>query len=360
MPIPSGRGWARAKTIVPAVAGTIVVVAILYHIGISKVAALLLGLGWRAPLILVPYGIIALVDVQGWSRVLPRQARQWASFWSLYGIRLAGEAVNNLTPTAGLAGEPLKAYLLRQRGVDAGDGVASVMMSKAALVISQILFTLAGIVLALDRLGVLRDHAALLVSGAVFSAGVVALVVVGLRRGMVEAFVRRLRTIGLRSASVQRLESLARDVDGTLIQFCRDDSLGFLVSTSYHALGWLLGVGEVMLFFALMGIECGWRDAFIIESLTQASTMSEAIVPGALGVQELSGAVLCRILGIGEASGLALMLLKRVRQLAFSLLGLALISHFARRPLAAATPAATARIRSLPPRPPTETRAAFP
>jgi len=334
--------------------------AILYHTGIRNVAALVQGLGWGAPIILVPYALVALLDVQGWSRVLPRRANATASFWSLYGIRLAGEAVNNLTPTAGLAGEPLKVYLLRQRGVDAGDGIASVMMSKVALVISQVLFTLAGIVVALDRLDILRDHVAILLCGAVISLGLVVLIVAGLQRGTVEAFVRMLRATGLPSAPLQRLENLARDVDGTLIRFCREDPRGLLASTFYHALGWILGVGEVIVFFALMGIDCSWQDALIIESLTQASTISEAIVPGALGVQELSGAVLCRILGIGEASGFALMLLKRVRQLVFSLLGLALISPFARRPLARATPAAAARKCSLPPLPPRETTAALP
>ena len=32
-------------------------------------------------------------------------------------VQLAGEAVNNLTPTANMGGEAVKVYLLRQHGV---------------------------------------------------------------------------------------------------------------------------------------------------------------------------------------------------------------------------------------------------
>jgi hypothetical protein len=55
-----------------------------------------------------------------------------------------------------------------------------------------------------------------------------------------------------------------------------------------------------------------------------------AFIPGGLGVQEISGAVLCRFLGIGEAAGTALMLLKRAREVAFTVLGVSMISWLAR------------------------------
>ena len=38
-------------------------------------------------------------------------------------VQLAGEAVNNLTPTANMGGEAVKVYLLRQHGVAERGGV---------------------------------------------------------------------------------------------------------------------------------------------------------------------------------------------------------------------------------------------
>ena len=69
-------------------------------------------------------------------------------------MRLAGEAVNNLTPTANMGGEAVKVYLLRQRGVPGDAGTASVVAAKTALTVSQVAFILVGLPFFLYRLDI--------------------------------------------------------------------------------------------------------------------------------------------------------------------------------------------------------------
>jgi hypothetical protein len=61
------------------------------------------------------------------------------------GIRAAGEAVNAVTPTAYLGGEPLKAWLLKRHGVSLVPGLASVLVSKTALMLTQGAFVFLGL-----------------------------------------------------------------------------------------------------------------------------------------------------------------------------------------------------------------------
>ena len=92
---------------------------LVWNVGVAEVAGHLRQIGWRAPLLLLPYVAVALCDAQGWACAIPRTTHaRPAPLWRLSLARLAGEAINNLTPTANLGGEPIKVYLLRAHGLD--------------------------------------------------------------------------------------------------------------------------------------------------------------------------------------------------------------------------------------------------
>src|SRR5262249_61445362 len=113
------------------------------------------ALGWAAPLVLLPYLVITILDTNGWRCTLPATAR--VPFSSLYLVRMAGEAVNSMTPTVTVGGEPVKAHLLRAFGVSGSDALASVVIAKTALTVSQCAFVLVGLAVLFGRLA---SHAA--------------------------------------------------------------------------------------------------------------------------------------------------------------------------------------------------------
>src|SRR2546425_7364924 len=130
-------------------AGGLLLALLLYPAGIGPVVVRLRVLGWGTPFIVLPYLVIAAFDALGWRCTLPARAR--VPFGAVYLARMAGEAVNSLTPTA-VTGEPLKAHLLRAWGVSSADGVASIVIAKTALTVSQIFFILLGLAALFDRL----------------------------------------------------------------------------------------------------------------------------------------------------------------------------------------------------------------
>lgn len=311
-----------------ALAGLGLLGLLVWNIGIGELVDHLHQIGWLAPLLLVPYIAVALCDAKGWDCAIPPTVHaQKVPLWRLSLARLAGEAVNNLTPTANLGGEPIKVYLLRAHGLTTDAGLASVVVAKTALTVSQIVFILLGFPCFLYRLGWVRQGWWVLGPLLVLAYGFAILLIRWQRRGLMGMAVRTLQRLLPHWQRLAQWEARAQRIDAHLLGFYDGNTRGFIASTVYHLLGWLLGAAEVQFFFYLMGVPVAPIDALIIETMVQPLTVAALVIPGALGVQEAGGVFLCRLLGLDEGAGLTLMTLKRAREAVYNLIGLAVLAR---------------------------------
>jgi putative membrane protein len=314
-----GRGalqWALAAF------GVLLLAALVYQAGPRRLAGHLVALGAWAPIIFVPYAVAAAFDAAGWrATFVPLRP----SFWLLYVVRLVGEALNSITPAAYMGGEPVKAYVLHRFGVPLTDAATSVILAKTALTIAQIAFVILGLALFFVARGATPGDLALLAGAIAMGAAVAALLVRWQRRGLVASVVRLARKILPRAQFLIRLEERAPAIDERLRSFYRDRKADACASVLWHLLGWIAGAGEVFAIMVLIGHPVSWRDAIVIEALAQPARLVGLIVPATLGVQEAGGMLIFRLLGFAPELGLTLMLLKRVREIGYSLLGLALL-----------------------------------
>ncbi|HJW68542.1 MAG TPA: flippase-like domain-containing protein [Candidatus Binatia bacterium] len=304
---------------------------LLHHTGFEPVWQRLRVLGWAAPLVFVPYLLIAIIDARGWRLALPAAARARIPLPGLMLTRMAGEAVNSLTPVAAL-GEPVKVYLLRPWQVTGSEALASVVISKTALIASQSLFTALGIAALLARIGrpqlALGWLVVLVVICALFTTGLVWVQ----HRSPGAALWRLLRRVVPRARLVDRLETSIAAFDHRLRDFYRGEPRAFLRASTWHFTGWLLGVVEVVVMVTLMGRSVTWLDAFVIETLAQPIRATSILVPAGIGTQELGGVWLCTFLGMAEADAVTLWLLKRAREVVFDGVGVAYFAqHGGRR-----------------------------
>jgi putative membrane protein len=317
------RPWLH---LVALLGGIALVTFLVWNVGFDEVLTHLQHIGWRAPLLFLPYLGVALCDAKGWAYAIPpTSAARTAPLWRIALARLAGEAINNLTPTANVGGEPIKVYLLRAHGLTTDAGLASVVAAKTALTVSQIAFILLGLPFFLYRLGWVQTWWWLLAPLLGLAYGFVALLVRWQRRGLMSMAVRGLRRLFPRWQRVRSWEEGAHRIDVHLFSFYDGNWRGFLASVLYHFLGWLLGAVEMWFFFYLMGVAVAPLDCLIIEAMVQPMTAAGLVIPGALGVQEAGGVFLCRLLGLDEGAGLTLMALKRIREAGYNLVGLSVI-----------------------------------
>jgi putative membrane protein len=317
----------RIRTIATLTVGGLLLLLVISYAGVAPVLERVRAMGWAAPFLFVPYLVINTLDTMAWRRALPAEAAARVPFPAQYLARIAGEAVNSVTPTAAVGGEPVKAQLLRAWGVPGAEAVASVVIAKTALTLSQIAFILLGVPVLAARFG--RP-----MLGAACFAILVALAflfgrfLVGVqRRGLVHAAWRRLARWFPRSRTVARLGERAAAIDERLGDFYRIEQHAFRTATLWHFMAWLLGVVEVKIIMQLIGAPVSWPDALILESLGQPIRAVALFIPGGLGVQELGGVALCHLLGIGDAPAVTLWLLKRARELFYDAVGIAYLAQ---------------------------------
>jgi uncharacterized protein (TIRG00374 family) len=255
--------------------------------------------------------------------------------WLLYLARLIGEAMNSITPTAYLGGEPVKAFVLQRFGVPLTEGATSVILAKTALTIAQIAFVVVGVALFLIRRDVGLAPIPTVVALALAGAGVTSMLVFLQRRGLVAFVARGARRLFPRARLAARLAARAPEIDARLRSFYGARPRAAAASVAFHFAGWVTGAAEVYTIMFLIGHPVSVGDAVIVEALAQPTRLAGVLIPGTLGVQEAGGMVIFSLLGLLPELGLAMMLLKRVREIGFNLLGLGLLTRLRPSPAAA-------------------------
>ncbi len=304
--------------------GFLLLAVLVYQTGPRELAEHLRVLGWSGPLIFLPYAISSVLDAAGW-RVTFVQFRP--QLWLLYLARLIGEAMNSITPTAYLGGEPVKAFVLQRFGVPLTEGATSVILAKTALTIAQIAFVIVGVALFMIRRDVGLAPVPTVLALTIAGVGVAAVLIVLQRRGLVAFVARITRRLFPRARLAARLEARAPEIDDRLRSFYGARPRAAAASVAFHFAGWVTGAAEVFTIMALIGHPVSVGDAIVIEALAQPTRLAGVIIPGTLGVQEAGGMLIFSLLGLPPDLGLAMMLLKRVREIFFNLLGLGLLTR---------------------------------
>ncbi|HEY3065189.1 MAG TPA: lysylphosphatidylglycerol synthase transmembrane domain-containing protein [Methylomirabilota bacterium] len=268
---------------------------------------------WQFLLVCLPYGLIMVVDTLGW-RYAFRYDR--APFHRLLGARMAGDALNVATALASVGGEAMKAWLIR-RDVPYEESVPALVVAKTTATVSQALFLIVGIVLALAALP-LQSHVVrimlwLLVVEVVAVGGFFLVQVTGLvRRGG-----RLLRWFGMADGP-----SHADRLDRALREYYRRDWRRFALSTGFHFLGWLLGAVETYLMLVVLDVGIPLVTATVIEAFGSAVRFASFLVPASIGALEGANAAIFPGLGSTGSAGLAFTLVRRGRQTVWIMIGL--------------------------------------
>jgi len=309
-------------------AGIVVVGYLIVRVGPGAVWRAFRELSWRLALILVfPTCLAVLADTLGWRFTFLRPPR---SFGRLIAVRLAGEAVNLITPTASVGGDLVKAFLLRP-AVPLREAMASVVADKTTSVTSQVLLLLAGLVVAGLMLrvpdSVLAAAGGALVIEILCVAGFVAVQL----RGVIGGGGRLMAKFRL-PVSRERQAAL----DGTdrvlgLLYFRR--GRGLLASVLCHLVGAALGTLELYLFVRFLGVPISMPTALTVGALGTAVKFFSFMVPASVGALEGGNMAIFAAFGLGETTGLTYTLARRLREVVWITVGILASSLVASRPV---------------------------
>ena len=243
-------------------------------------------------------------------------------FGRAFTAYVSGDAIGNLTPLGLVASEPTKVFLIRHR-LATREAASSLAVDLFVYALSAVTMIVAGLVVLLVTVPSLPTVARQTGLAAVVAIGVavpLALRVLrgtwGEERGMRPAW--RARLASLRESILQ---SSAAGHPARLWRV-------FVLHLGFHA----LAVAEVMLTIGLLRTE--WptlAQGVIFSALDRAVIVAFKFVPFQIGVGEASSGVLSALLYLDATTGVQLAVVKKVRSLIWTGIGLLLIA-LQRRP----------------------------
>jgi len=314
----------RLANLILLLIASIFFVWILNEVGWDTLGHYLWQVGWYWPLLLLPYGLVNWLEAWSWKYLLvdtPARSTVGRLFW----LRLGGEALNQLTPTASLGGEPFKASRLQTDGVPLEVASASVVIMKGILVLSLVLYIFVGLALAPFYLPEAAKHMLFLCLAALGLAAAGIIFVIVQRRDPFGNSFRFLNRRGWLPHFLRDQEGFLEDLDTAMSQFYRQYPSRALLSFFLFFLSWLLHAVEVYLIFWLLGhpISCGM--AVCLDALAMLFSALGFFIPAALGVQEGGNILLALGFKLGFDLGAAFSILRRIREAFWLCLGLVVV-----------------------------------
>lgn len=311
----SGSRRTRRIAIVAALIGLGIAATLLATHDVSRIVDALRVAGWGVLLVIALHLPQSFLSGLGF-RTLITSRRNVPLMWLMRWIR---ESVNTLLPVAQVGGDVVRGRLLVRRGLPLKEGIAASLVDVTAEMAAQLVFTLFGVavLLAGSHAGAALPIAATAVGA---TAAIAAAFFAAQRLGLVrvaERLVARLK----RGGGWDELGDLSGLEEAVLALY--RDPRRLLVSGGWHLASWLAGIAETWMALHVLHLDAGLRAATVIETLGQAVRALGFLVPGALGVQEGGYLVICALFGIAGPQALALSLIRRVRELALGLPGLA-------------------------------------
>jgi putative membrane protein len=271
-------------------------------------------IGWGFAAILAARAATVVIDCAAWYCLIPTADRP--PFTTMLPLRWIAESINTTLPAAQIGGDVVRARLLQRRVAQPARGAASVAIDFALSLFAQILFTLLGFVL-LAWLGDAQGWWWAALSAAMVPAFAILSWELLVRRRLLAAAERlaeRLHQHGL-AAALQAL--------GSALALTAESRAVLALSLSLHVTSFLAHAAELWLTLWLMGAPTGFAEATLLESLSLAARSAAFLIPSGWGAQEASLVALAALAGLSPDTALALGLVKRAREFAIGLPGLA-------------------------------------
>ena len=283
------------------------------------------GWGFAA---LLPFQILDhMLNATGWKLAFPPDSARRADFWDLVRVRIAGDGVNYLTPSANIGGEFVRPGMLRSSLPD-DVKVTSVLVAKITQSVGQAFFILSGLGYLLHA-HLFQFEGRQATIGAIGVGGILLGLVVGVGLLIVEPpawFVRRFPKAVEASAGVRAL----------LKSYLLSHPFRMAGSTLFFMLGYTWGAAEVWLICHFLGLPLGVETALSIEFLSNLVDALAFRVPAKIGTQEAGKAAIFVGLGLPGELGFTLGVIRHVRELCWAGLGLGLYAAHQRRSAAKA------------------------
>src|SRR5262245_20489089 len=301
-----------------------------WQVGITDLLTSFGVVGWW----IVPWVMLEIVPVvlhtAGWAACFPKSC-QAVSFGRLCIVRLAGNAINQVTPTATIGGEVVKVLLLEST-LPRAPATAAVIIDKASFTLAQSFHLALGTLYLTGRLPL----PVTVQLGLGFTIGLIALGLVGFiavqRYGLLSKLLCWLSDRNIGRARLERWRQHLIPLEACLTAYYIAHPWRFIASLGLHFGAFAFNnMQNFLALRLLLGANApGLAEAIMVTITVAALDQVFFFVPGGLGTFEGVRFTILSSLGVAQVSGLAFGLMARLESLVWNGFGLLAYTWYTR------------------------------
>ncbi len=276
--------------------------------------------GWGLLLTVALEAVARLANTLGW-RVTIENCPRALGFGELFAARIAGEAVDYVTPSAQLGGQFVMAMMVRHK-LPMAAGLVTVVVAALAEMLGQVGFITGGMLTVLPFEA--RFHHLLwpalggLALAIAFAAG---FFYVQIKRPFSHLW-RAAAHFDLSRIANDEMRDAAAEADTLLLDFHARHRLRLAASCLCYLAAWSLGPLEIYILLLLLHEPTTWQIAVLVEVFGQLIERVTFMIPAKLVSQEGGKALVMAMLGYPADVGFAVGLLRRFKEMVWVFFGL--------------------------------------
>ena len=332
-PLPGERRRRRVTpgSVAAALFGAALFAITLRQTRLDEVVAGMQSVGWGFLVVILLSGLRLFVRAWAWTLCTPPEAGLRVR--DTFPAFLTGDALGNLTPLGLFASEATKAVYVRHR-VPLGVAVSGLTIENLIYTMTVAVVIVAGTVALLHNFRVSHNVEVVFVGsvGVMLALLVAAAFVVGRQIKVMTGILDWLHRRSLAPQALSgRLEKL-RTLEDTVYAFHRQDPVRLFSVVALEGLYHAAGVAEVFVTLAWIIGPPALLVAFILETANRLTNVVFKFVPMRLGVDEAGSALLTTVLGYTSATGATLALVRKVRMLVWTAVGVFFLARWRAAP----------------------------
>ncbi|MEN8222301.1 MAG: lysylphosphatidylglycerol synthase transmembrane domain-containing protein [Acidobacteriota bacterium] len=246
-------------------------------------------------------------------------------FWRIFRARVAGFAVNYLTPSANIGGEAARIMVINNKSNK--NALASVILDKTIELIATIFFVMAAVAVAIYKIPMPMTQKYIYAGFVIFSVVSMIFILRKQHQGLLKWIITRLEKIKISFRFIKNNMEKIREVDENISEFYRDSRKSFFTVLTFYIVQMIVWTSEIFFTLHFLGMsEITFLKSFLIVSLGSIAFVMP-VLPGGIGVYELTYFAIFKLLGLSTTMCMALVITRRVIALIWAGIGLIFLTN---------------------------------
>lgn len=306
--------------------GIAVFIYLVNDFGLDNILINLKKTGWYFIPVIGVWAFVYLFNAFAWRSIIGND-RDKISFWKIISVTISGFAINYITPSVSLGGEPYRIAELR-KPLGTSKAVSVTLLYSMIHFLSSFVFWILIILLALASLTLTSATKISLIFALIVFSVIVYFFFNRHKNGILESLLNITTKIPLIKKLAEKYSDKAesiKQVDHQIKDLYLNRKRDFFSALSLELIARIIGSLENLFILKAIGIDITFSEALYINAVSSFVINLFFFMPLELGSREGGLVLVLKTLKMGSSVGIYIGLVNRIRELLWILIGLLII-----------------------------------